>query len=253
MELAPGVRTGDPALAASSDHDGPVSVTDPGGDLALLVGDLYEHGLDGRSFLDCACNAGGYVFAARALGASRGHGFDARAHWIRQAEFLKEQLGGDGVAFETMELNALPRRKLEPFQLTLFRGLFYHLPDPVAGLKAAADLTTEMIVVNTASAPRPEKALLLNFESASQVMSGVDGLAWLPTGPAVVQDILAWCGFPHSRVRYDVPTSAAWNRFEVIAAREAGSLEHYDRMRPPAPVARSLASRVRRRLLRRGG
>lgn len=254
IEVAPGLRTGDPALRRGTSADaGAVSVTDPAAEMALLAGDLYPDGLAGRSFLDCACNAGGYVFAARGLGAARGYGFDAREHWIRQAEFLRRHLGGEGVAFETMPLAGLPAKGLAPFDLTLFRGIFYHLPDPVAGLKIAADLTSGLIVVNTASAPRAEKALTLNVESATEIMSGVDGLAWLPSGPAVVQDILAWCGFPHSRVRYDLPTGPSWNRFEVIGAREPSSLAHYDRMRPPPPApSRSLLSRFRRRLPRSG-
>jgi hypothetical protein len=141
---------------------------------------------------------------------------------------------------------------MEPFDVTLFRGIFYHLPDPIAGLRIAADLTREVIIVNTASAPSEVKGLVLSRESDTEVMSGVDGLAWLPTGPDVVSEALAWCGFPHSRVRFDFRARNA-NRFEVIAARDPSAFDHYDVVRPePATLgpaaAPGLLSRLRRRL-----
>jgi hypothetical protein len=141
--------------------------------------------------------------------------------------------------------------RIEPFDVTLFSGLFYHLPDPVAGLRIACDLTRELIVVNTSVRPRREKGLTLSLESATHIMSGIDGLAWLPTGPDVVSDILGWCGFPHSRIDMDWRPKGGprgWRRTQVIAARDASTFAHYDQVRPDAmPVVR----RGWRRLLAR--
>ena len=58
--------------------------------LANTMHKVYPEGLERRTFLDCACNAGGYCFAAKELGASDCFGFDARKHWIDQARFLAE-------------------------------------------------------------------------------------------------------------------------------------------------------------------
>jgi SAM-dependent methyltransferase len=227
IEIVPGVRTGDPALAGAYAAElGKPTVNNPHRDMEMLVGDLFPNGLDGRSFLDCACNAGGHAFAARALGAGRIYGFDAREHWIRQAQLLARYLPSDDMSFETKQLEEI--KGGEAFDLTLFRGIFYHLPDPVAGLKIAADRTRELIVVNTSGRPGHTPCLQLNIEDDVEVMSGVDRLAWLPTGPEVVQDILAWCGFPHSRVRFNWQAANGWSRMEVIGAREPGSLAHYD-------------------------
>jgi SAM-dependent methyltransferase len=227
VEVARGIRTGDPALAHGGDPElGTPTVNNPVRDMEMLVADIFPEGLAGRSFLDCACNAGGHAFAARALGAGRCFGFDAREHWIRQARFLARHLPSEGIDFATATLAELPAG--ETFDVTLFRGIFYHLPDPVAGLRIAADRTAELIVVNTAALPRPDKALVLERESRTLAMSGVDGLAWLPTGPEVMKEILAWCGFPHSRVRFNRRTATEWNRMEVLGARDAATFAHFD-------------------------
>jgi len=255
VEIAPGLRTGDPTLAPEPDPArGTPRLTDPYRDMRVLLADVFPNGLEGRAFLDCACNAGGHSLAAHALGAGRCFGFDARPHWIAQARFLARHLPSENVDFAVGELADLPALGVGPFDVTLFRGIFYHLPDPVAGLKIAADLTRELIIVNTATQPAPGKALILNREGVTPLMSGVHHLAWLPTGPEVVQDILAYCGFPHSRVRYDIASDAGRNRIEIVAAREAATLADHDRLRPPAasvPARRGPMARLGRLLTSR--
>ena len=88
---------------------------------------IYPDGLQGRSVLDCGCNSGGYAFWAKELGAGRCFGFDAREQWITQAQFLLEQRGEEEMRFEVADLYSLP--ELERFDVTVFSGLFYHLPD----------------------------------------------------------------------------------------------------------------------------
>jgi tRNA (mo5U34)-methyltransferase len=41
---------------------------------------IYPGGLEGRRFLDCACNCVAYSFWAKELGASETFGFDVREH-----------------------------------------------------------------------------------------------------------------------------------------------------------------------------
>jgi tRNA (mo5U34)-methyltransferase len=195
----------------------------------------FPSGLEGRSVLDCACNCGAYLFYAKEAGAGRCLGFDVRDHWISQARFLAEhrERPSDQMRFEVSDLYDL--HELEPgtFDLTLFMGIFYHLPDPIRGLKLAADLTEEVLIVNTATkAGQPDGYLVAEKESSTRMMSGTYGLAWLPTGPEVLTRILNWLGFPEVRCsvwRHAPRQRADLDRLEVIAARTPGFFAQYDR------------------------
>jgi tRNA (mo5U34)-methyltransferase len=251
VEVAPGVRTGDPALAPPPDPAlGTPAVLQPQALLAPLAQALFDGDMSGRSFLDCACNAGGYVFAATAMGSPRAYGFDVRRHWIDQAEFLARHLPSTGATFGCHELADLPRLGLEPFDVTLFSGIFYHLPDPVTGLRIAADLTREVLVVNTSTLPGRGNALILSHESDTLLMSGVHRLAWLPTGPAVVEAVLGWCGFPHTRLVFDRAGTNGWRRILVVAARTPETLartQAWETIEPRRGLAERMKSAIGRR------
>jgi tRNA (mo5U34)-methyltransferase len=250
VEIAAGIRTGEPAPPGRYPPQlGSPTVVRPELWMASLLEDVFPDGLAGRSFLDCACNAGGYLFAAAPLGAGRSFGFDVRDHWISQARFLARHLPSDNIEFATCDLMSLPDLGLEPFDITLFMGIFYHLPDPIAGLRIAANHTRELLIVNTAILPGSDAALVLNRESDTHVMSGVHGLAWLPTNERVLRDILDWCGFPHARVHFKTRPAGYRHRIEILAARDESTFAHFDALHPPRP-ARGVAHWVRR-LLRR--
>jgi tRNA (mo5U34)-methyltransferase len=243
VELAPGITT---SARDTSDPDQKFTEHySPSEMMEYLIGNLYPDGLQGRSFLDCACNSGGHSLAAARLGAGRIFAFDARQHWVDQADFLARQGDVANLTTRRCTLGELPELGLEPFDVTLFAGIFYHLPDPVAGLRIAADLTREILIVNTATRAHRVPGLVLNSESPTHVLSGVDRLAWLPTGPSVMREILAWCGFEHSRIDlYWASGPRGWKRLQMVAARDPGALADYDRARPNA---RSVPS-FRRRL-----
>jgi|GEM_PF-457109 len=198
---------------------------------------LFPEGMQGRSFLDCACNCGGYSFAAKDRGAGRVYGFDVRDHWINQAKFIQENRDADSsdMRFEVAKLDALAQHDAM-YDVTWFSGIFYHLPDPVAGLKLAADRTKELLFLNTAYHPNaPEDpevpALIYKQEGTQQLMSGVDGPSWLPSGPLVLTRLLNWLGFPETKVYYwkSPPTQddgqSVPGRMGIVAARDPGRLE----------------------------
>jgi tRNA (mo5U34)-methyltransferase len=241
IEVAPGLRTGEPVpFGTYSDALGTPTIYPPALHIAEIVREVFPQGLAGRAILDCACNAGGYLFGAAGLGAGRSFGFDVREHWISQARFLAKHLPSDNIEFATCDLAALPTLALEPFDVTLFMGIFYHLPDPIAGLRIAADHTRELLIINTAIQPGKRDALVLNRESRTFVMSGVDGLAWLPTNDRVLRDILEWCGFPHARLRFHRRTKPHFDRMEILAARQESTFCHYDALRTASRRGRYL-------------
>jgi tRNA (mo5U34)-methyltransferase len=214
---------------------GEVGFSSPEERFKALLLRLFPDGLEGRSVLDCACNSGAFLFWAKELGAGRCFGFDVREQWIEQARFLAEHRLGSGndVRFEVHDLYDVPSLGLEPFDITLFHGIFYHLPAPVAGLKVAADLTREALVISTTTQGGYDDGfLIVKDESTKFVRSGVYGLSWFPSGPEVIRRSLAWMGFPEARVdrwrRRRGQRVVRREELRLVAARDAGTLRRYD-------------------------
>jgi SAM-dependent methyltransferase len=218
-----------------SESYGSIPFTSPRAFFHGLLKSVYPLGLENRRVLDCACNCGGWLFWAKEMGAGECFGFDVRGHWIAQALFLAENRTepSQGIHFDVCDLYTLPGLRLGAFDITIFNGIFYHLPDPITGLKIAADLTTELIMVNTATRNGLSDGLLsISTESSHDVISGTYGLAWLPTGPNVLTQILRWLGFVEIRCAFwyknisDQPPE--FGRLQLLASRKAGLFEHFD-------------------------
>ena len=219
-------------LLKRADNDG-VSLISPKLHYLKKLDLLYPEGMRGKSFLDCACNAGGYCFWTRERDVDRAVGFDVREHWINQAKFVQQHRTAepvDRLEFHVMDLYDVPKHDFGKFDMTYFSGIFYHLPDPITGLKIAADMTTDVIVVNTAMVidPNNPRGMTMARESRTKVMSGVHELSWFPNGKETMLDILLWLGFKDFRVtllneKKDVPRS----RIEIYAAREEGRLANF--------------------------
>ncbi|WP_372370689.1 class I SAM-dependent methyltransferase [Candidatus Uabimicrobium sp. HlEnr_7] len=174
-----------------------------------MVNNIYPNGLGGKTFLDHACNSGGLCFWAKDLGAKYCYGYDVREHWIRQAKYVLKhrEMDSSNIKFKVMDLYDLPKNlpKKKQFDISWFSGIFYHLPDPVRGLKIAADKTKELLVVSTATKndldPEPEEGVLFrSWEGKDYLMTGVYNLNWFPSGPNCLKGILKWLGFPHARI-----------------------------------------------------
>lgn len=196
-----------------------------------LMGRIFPEGLSGRRVLDCACNAGGYSFWSRDLGADFCYGFDAREHWIRQARFIQSHrtLGrSDRIRFAVADLDSLETKRLPVFNLTVFKGIFYHLPDPIHSLRIAADRTSEVVFFNTQTAWGLEDgSLQMTVENTEKLMSGMHGLSWRPTGPRVVAAIFEWLGFRSVKlVFFKVnPQDPNLGRMSMFAARDPDRLK----------------------------
>ena len=224
-----------------------VSLTLPANVFSSRTQLLLPNGMQGKTFLDCGCNAGGYCFAAKDAGATRTFGFDVRQHWIDQARFIAKhrERNSNDMTFEVAELLGLEAID-EKFDVTWFSGLLYHLPCPVQGLKAAADKTRDLIFVDTAVQPlsgteEEKQELVLKFEGTEHLMSGVHRLSWLPGGPKVLRQLFAWMGFPETRLlNWRTHRSSAGtkrpDRLSIVAAREYGRLDAVDDIEMGGPA-----------------
>jgi len=233
IEVMPGIRT----AAYNKESYGhvdldKVGIIDPDEMRDLLRVILPDGGVSGKTFLDVGCNAGGYCFVAHELGARACYGFDVRDHWIRQAEFIKsiKYPGATTLQFTKADVKQFAHQ--QQYDVVLFKGVFYHLPDPISTLGKLCDLTGRAIIVDSASrSDIPGECMVPWWESTTHVMSGVDGLAWFPGGPEVIGSILKWRGFEHMRVihhRKGGKEERFRGRFRVIAARRQSDLSAFD-------------------------
>jgi SAM-dependent methyltransferase len=260
VAVAGGVQTSDVAgdvVRVDGDGLGAIAFLDVREGFQRILLDVYPEGLEGRSVLDCACNCGAYSFWAKEIGAGACLGFDAREHWIEQARFLAAQreAPSDGMRFEVCDVYNVADVAQERFDVTLFQGIFYHLPEPISALKTVADLTSELLVVNTATRNGlPDGMLAVAREGLSELLSGVYGLCWFPTGPKVLEDILRWLGFPETRVVFWSAAATGQpvelGRIMLLAARDPAVFADLDlarrqatRPHPPAAERTSATSR----------
>jgi 2-polyprenyl-3-methyl-5-hydroxy-6-metoxy-1,4-benzoquinol methylase len=224
FEITPGIRTamGNASRYGDKDHRG-AAIINPW-TLQRTIELLFPGGFEGKSFLDAGCNSGGYCFLLKSMGAARTLGFDAREHWIRQAEFVRQQWehSTEGMEFRTARLGEIDLDP--PFDLTLAKGILYHLPNPIGDLLTLCAATREAIIVNSACrSDIPEGALLSGREDKNEIMSGVDGLCWYPGGPQAIVNILRHAGFYSFSLRTwrreGKGARPEIGRFELVAAR----------------------------------
>jgi len=197
VEVEPGLTT---AIAPRNDPQ--ISFINPKEVFQNSLKNIYPSGLMGKRVLDVACNCGGYSFWAKELGASECFGFDAREHWIKQANWLlsKRKFPNSGVNFKILNLYELPDLQLPAFDISIFSGIFYHLPDPILGLKIVADMTKEVMLFSTVYACDEKDGYLKRIIEGTDLMSGIYGGAWFPTGPEIILSMLKEVGFEKFKI-----------------------------------------------------
>lgn len=105
--------------------------------------------LEGKRVLDLGCNCGGLAFAAARFGAAEVVGIDARDIHIRQARCVQEYLGLSSSSFHQDLVENLTPEKYGQFDICLASGILYHLSDPIGVMARIAEVTTEIVVVDS--------------------------------------------------------------------------------------------------------
>ena len=113
--------------------------------------------LSGARALDIGCNAGFYSFELARRGADV-LAVDVDDHYLRQAHWAAAELGlEDRIEFRRCGVYELATLGEQPFDVVLFLGVLYHLRHPLLALDVVADLTGELLVVQTLTTPGEER------------------------------------------------------------------------------------------------
>lgn len=196
--------------------------------LAAQFNAAYNHQLHNKNVLDVACNAGGHLFALNQHRIKYGYGFDARQMWINQAHWVQRNIDDDAsnLTFETGSFELLQQFPNKHFHITMFNGIFYHLPDPIAALQQVAAKTSEIICINTSFVHQIDAmpALVLKHECTDHALSGLHHLSWLPNGEQVIINIMQHLQFKHCKTLFK---DHHHMRMCIIASTDAALIRNF--------------------------
>lgn len=105
--------------------------------------------LEGKRVLDVACNCGGFSFAAAEQGAEHVLGFDVVDHYLEQAALIQRANAAERVEFRKLDIEKLDPNDIGHFDVTFCFGILYHLENPVLAMKKLADVSSDIMLVDT--------------------------------------------------------------------------------------------------------
>ncbi|MBI5432779.1 MAG: DUF1698 domain-containing protein [Planctomycetes bacterium] len=133
----------------------------------LLVDEVAQRcDLKGKSVLELACNCAYWSARYAERGATRVVGLEGREQYVRQAELYWQSNGFlPKGSYEFLRGNISDARDWQqlrergPFDVTLCAGILYHTPNYAEILRWAAELTREVLIVDTRVSDEPEQPI----------------------------------------------------------------------------------------------
>jgi tRNA (mo5U34)-methyltransferase len=170
--------------------------------------------LNGKTVLDIGALNGFYSFAAERLGAVRVVALDhptwvgeppppGRAGFDVAHEILQSRV--EPVLGDLMEIDIAA---LGSFDVVLFLGVLYHLPDPLGGMRRLAELTSGVAVIESQamSASSAEGHALLEFFPGSELNN--DSTNWFVPNIAAIDGLARAAGFASTTTIVGPPSAA---------------------------------------------
>jgi tRNA (mo5U34)-methyltransferase len=154
--------------------------------------------LEGATVLDVGAWNGAHAFGAKRRGASRVLAVD---HYAWNSEYFRGREAFDmandalGLNIEVMDIDvpAISPGTVGTFDVVLFLGVLYHLPSPLEGLEAVADVTKDCLVIETHSDLMDHPLPALAYYP-SVTLEGDGSNYFGPNLPFIVE-VLKECGF----------------------------------------------------------
>lgn len=154
--------------------------------------------MDGKSVLDVGTRDGYYAFACERLGAREVTTIDDWASskvWRDDGFRLAREVLGSRVVGRSQSLYDLDPRK-EGFDVTLFLGIIYHLRYPMWGLQKVADVTRELLVLESHydfQNPETDTVPTLRFLPGAELNN--DPTNWWSPSALALKQMMAAVGF----------------------------------------------------------
>ena len=192
MELAPGVWTVPGTLPIL--HDPRVRCA------VRTVQGLFGRDLAGVRVADLGCLEGG-ISLAFALEGAEVLGIEGREANMAKCELVRDAAGMPNLRFALDDVRRFTRERYGEFDVVLVCGLLYHLDEPVAWLRQAAECARRVIFVDTHFAPETDAGV-----AAMDTMPFFD-LKANPLGPLL--DVSDGAGDYQGRWWFEFPEAAS--------------------------------------------
>lgn len=98
--------------------------------------------------LDVGCHEGFFSFEMAKI-AKNVKGLDIRRESVEKAELIRTLKDIDNVEFDVSDCYRLASIVSEPYELTLFLGVLYHLDNPIGALRSVSEVTKEICILET--------------------------------------------------------------------------------------------------------
>ncbi len=169
---------------------------------------VFKVPVEGKTVLDIGAWDGYYSFEAEKRGAARvlatdhfcwsGPGWGTKAGF----DYVHDALHSK-VESRDVDVFDLDPRALGTFDVVLFLGVLYHLTDPFGGLKRAADMTNECLVVETHSDMNDLQEPVMRYYLGPE-LNGDGSNFWGPNAPCV-EAMLRELGFTRFEKHFSQP------------------------------------------------
>jgi tRNA (mo5U34)-methyltransferase len=158
----------------------------------------------GKTVLDIGAWDGYFSFYAEMMGAARVLATDhfcwSGPGWGSKAGFdLAHRLLKSKVRSQEIDVTEISPESVGTHDVVLFLGVCYHLPDPIEGLKRAASVTKDLMIVETTFENLDETKAL--FEYKPERLRGDSSNHWSPNIKGLCDVLSGICGFKQVNAR----------------------------------------------------
>lgn len=153
--------------------------------------------LTGKTVLDIGAWNGFYSFEAERRGAARvvasdHHCWQPNIQGRISFDLAKNALGSKVTPLDIDAMDIAPET-VGTFDVVLFLGVFYHLKDPIEGLRRAASVCKGMLVVETQLDMMADPLPAMRYYPTTEL--GGDATNWWGPNAACVIALMQGCGF----------------------------------------------------------